>query len=130
MQGGDVGWIHESSMAEWMTKLVDPLQPGQTTDVVELPFGCTIIQLLERKQYERPRFEEVKPRLTSAVFEDKVAKQYKVWMEKLREKTFIERRGYFADAAQFGSSPFDKYRGAPGDQPGAEPGTDEDVPTP
>jgi peptidyl-prolyl cis-trans isomerase SurA len=104
--GGDIGWLHEESMADWMIDLIKPLMPGQVTQVVELPFGCTIIKLVERKEFEPISYEQAKPMLQMAVFEMKVAEEYRKWMEELRDRTFIERRGYFADAAQFGQSPF------------------------
>ncbi|MBW1686052.1 MAG: peptidylprolyl isomerase [Deltaproteobacteria bacterium] len=112
--GGDIGWLHTESMADWMIDLIEPLEAGQITQVMELPFGCTIIKLVERKKFEPISYEQAKPMLQMAVFEMKVAEEYHKWMEELRDHTFIERRGYFADAAQFGQSPF---RGRP-EQPG------------
>jgi peptidyl-prolyl cis-trans isomerase SurA len=114
--GGDIGWLHEESMAAWMIDLLKPLEAGHVTQVVELPFGCTIIKLVERKEFEPISYEQAKPMLQMAVFEMKVAEEYRKWMEELRENTFIERRGYFADAAQFGQSSFGKLRERPGDE--------------
>jgi peptidyl-prolyl cis-trans isomerase SurA len=114
--GGDIGWLHEESMADWMIELIKPLEAGHTTPVVELPFGCSIIKLVERKEFEPIGYEQAKPILQMEVFEMKVAEEYRKWMEKLRENTFIERRGYFADAAQFGKSPFGKRPEQSGDE--------------
>jgi len=104
--GGDIGWLHEKSMARWMIDLIKPLEPGQVTPVVELPFGCTIIKLVERKEFEPITYEQAKPMLQMEIFETKVAEEYHKWMEELRARTFIERRGYFADAANFPPSTF------------------------
>jgi peptidyl-prolyl cis-trans isomerase SurA len=106
--GGDIGWLHEESMADWMIELIEPLEAGHVTPVVELPFGCTIIKLVERREFEPISFEQAKPMLQMAVFEMKVAEEYRTWMEELREQTFIERRGYFADAARFRQSSLGK----------------------
>lgn len=113
--GGDIGWLHVESMADWMIDLIEPLKEGHVTRVVELPFGCTIIKLVERKEFQPISYEEAKPMLQMAVFEMKVAEEYRKWMEELRENTFIERRGYFADAARFAPSSFGKLQGQPGD---------------
>jgi len=113
--GGDIGWLHQESMAAWMIDLIEPLEAGQMTPVKELPFGCTIIKLVERKEFEPISYEQAKPMLQMAVFEMKVAEEYHKWMEELRDHTFIERRGYFADAAQFGQSPFGGRSRQPGD---------------
>ncbi len=98
-----------------MIDLIEPLEAGHVTQVVELPFGCTIIKLVERKEFQPISYEEAKPMLQMAVFEMKVAEEYREWMEELREKTYIERRGYFADAARFAPSSFGKLQGQPGD---------------
>lgn len=103
MQGGDIGWLHEDTLASWMIQAVAPLEPGGVSQVIELPFGCTLVKLVERRTYEKVSFEIAKPMLQGQVFEEKLADEYSSWMEELRGRTFIERRGYFADAARFSS---------------------------
>jgi peptidyl-prolyl cis-trans isomerase SurA len=104
MDGGDIGWIHRDSMAPWMLEALKPLQPGGVTDVIELPFGCGLMQLVERREWIPVTFEAAKPMLEQQAFEQKVAAEYRVWMDQLRENSYIERRGYFADAAKLKSS--------------------------
>jgi peptidyl-prolyl cis-trans isomerase SurA len=105
-RGGDVGWLHEDKLAGWMRGLIAPLQDGQVSEVAKLPFGCTVVMLVERKTYEPVSFEQAKQALHDELFDEKVNDAYRKWMEGLRERTFIERRGYFAEAARFGESPF------------------------
>ena len=83
---------------------ISKLDDGGVTPVLFLPFGCTLLKLVERQSYQVVTFEVAKSALSEEVFEDAMAEEYRVWMEELREATFIERRGYFADAAQFGNS--------------------------
>jgi len=64
--------------------------------VIELPFGCTILRMVERREYEPVTFEAAKPSLEEEVHQRKVMEKYREWMEDLRKRTFIERRGYFA----------------------------------
>jgi peptidyl-prolyl cis-trans isomerase SurA len=104
-QGGDIGWLHEDSLASWMVFAVRDLDDGGVSPVIELPFGCTIVKLVERKQYEPVTYEQAKDGIRQALFEEKLAAEYRSWMEELRHKTYIERRGYFADAAKLGSAP-------------------------
>ena len=117
-RGGDIGWLHQDSMASWMLDLIEPLEGGQMSDVVRLPFGCTFIELVERQEYEPVSYEKAKTQLQNEVFEQKVSQEYRTWMEELRAHTFIERRGYFADAAQLGRSGPGSRRTSTG-----EPGT-------
>ena len=102
--GGDIGWLHEDSMASWMIDLLKPMQPGDMSEVIELPFGCTILKLVERRMHEPVDYEAAKDRLANEVFDRKVTEEYREWMEELRKESFIERRGYFADAAELRGS--------------------------
>jgi peptidyl-prolyl cis-trans isomerase SurA len=103
--GGDIGWLHLQSMAPWMVEMVEPLQPGQLSGVAQLPIGCTFVQLVERRDWKPVSFEEAKPALQAEVYERQLAAEYRKWMDELRERTFIERRGYFAEAAKLTGAP-------------------------
>jgi peptidyl-prolyl cis-trans isomerase SurA len=100
-QGGDIGWLHEGMVADWMTELIGPLEDGQVSQVMELSFGCTIVKLVERKEFTPISYEEARTALYNELFDQRASDAYRNWMEQLRERTFIERRGYFADAARF-----------------------------
>jgi len=100
-QGGDIGWLHMDSMAKWMVELIEPLGPGEISPVAELPFACTIVMLIERREWKPVSYADVKDSLHMEVFDTKLRREYGIWMEELRDRTFIERRGYFADAAAF-----------------------------
>ncbi len=104
MDGGDIGWIHRDSMAPWMQEALTPLQAGGVTGVLELPFGCGLMQLVERREWIPVTYEAAKPMLEQRAFEEKVHVEYRIWMDQLRESSYIERRGYFADAAKLGSN--------------------------
>ncbi len=115
--GGDIGWLHEDSLADWMNGEISKLDDGDVTPVLFLPFGCTVLKLVERQSYEIITLEMAKSALGQEVFEDAMAEEYRVWMEELRDATFIERRGYFADAAQLGDSTFGANRSEGSDLP-------------
>jgi peptidyl-prolyl cis-trans isomerase SurA len=101
--GGDIGWLHVDTMASWMKAEIAALQPGSRSGVIELPFGCTLLELVERRDYEPVSFEAAKPSLEQQVRQRKLMEEYREWMEDLRQRTFIERRGYFAQAASLGA---------------------------
>jgi peptidyl-prolyl cis-trans isomerase SurA len=103
LDGGDIGWIHADSMAPWMMEALAGLEPGGVTGVIELPFGCSLMKLVERRDWRPITFEAAKPMLEEQVFQQKLAEEYRKWMNQLRETSYIERRGYFADAARLGA---------------------------
>jgi peptidyl-prolyl cis-trans isomerase SurA len=104
-QGGDIGWLHVGAMASWMRDPLQHLEPGATSPVIELPFGCTLLQLVERKSFEPVSFEQAKASLQQEVYQRKVMEKYREWMESLRKRTFISRRSYFAETASASAKP-------------------------
>jgi peptidyl-prolyl cis-trans isomerase SurA len=89
-----------------MREALAPLEPGGVSDLVILPFGCSVLQLVERRAYEPVSLEQATPALRREIWEQKLDREYRTWIEDLRERSYIERRGYFADAARFGESTF------------------------
>jgi parvulin-like peptidyl-prolyl isomerase len=87
-----------------MSDVVDSLKDGETSDVIELPFGCSLLKLVERREFQPVSFEEAQERLQIEIFEQHVDEEFRKWMEELRAQTFIERKGHFADAAMLGSN--------------------------
>lgn len=115
-QGGDIGWLHVSSLAPWMAEPVAKLEPGQVSPVNRQPFGCNLLKLVERRAFERVSFETAEPQLHREIQQMLMEAEFVVWMEELREHTFIQRYGYFADAAQLDATtdnPADTETGAP-----------------
>jgi len=99
-QGGDIGWLHASSLAGWMAELVAKLEPGEVSSVNQQPFGCNLLKLVERKAYERTSYETATPELYREIQQRMMETEFVVWMEELRDHIFIQRYGYFADAAK------------------------------
>jgi peptidyl-prolyl cis-trans isomerase SurA len=102
-QGGDIGWLHTDSLASWMADVVGSLQDGETSEVIELPFGCSLLKIVERREFEHLSYEEVKDQLQVEIYQQHLDQAFRDWIEDLRGKTYIERKGHFADAAMLGS---------------------------
>ena len=94
-QGGDLGWIHRSDLAEWMSKTVDPMQPGEISDVISMPFGCNLLQLVDRREFKPVSFEEAAPHLRNELFQKKTEVEYTNWLDVLRGQTYIQRKAAF-----------------------------------
>jgi peptidyl-prolyl cis-trans isomerase SurA len=110
--GGDIGWLPLDSVAGWMRAALAPLEPGDVSGVIVLPFGCSVLQLVEQRAYEPVTLEQARGRLAQEIWERKLEREYRKWLEELREHSYIERRGHFAEAARFGQQPFARGGGA------------------
>ena len=100
--GGDIGWLPLASVAPWMSQALTGLPDGGISDVLVLPFGCSLLQLVERRVLEPVSFEQAKDALSRELWERKLEYEYHTWIEELRGHSYIERHGYFADAAKLG----------------------------
>lgn len=104
--GGDIGWLERDQLAGWMHDALVPLEQGGVSETLVLPFGCSILRLEEEREVQRLSFEQVRTRLHEELWSRKMEDAYRKWMEELREQTYIERRGYFAEASQLGQATF------------------------
>jgi peptidyl-prolyl cis-trans isomerase SurA len=94
-RGGDLGWIHRKDLAEWMSDRVDTMKPGELSPVIEMPFGCNLLQLVDRREFEPVTFEQAAPQLQNFIFNQKTEVEYTEWLDVLRAQTYIDRKGAF-----------------------------------
>ena len=94
-RGGDLGWIHRKDLAGWMARPIDGMQPGELSGVIEMPFGCNILQLVDRRSFAPITFEQAAPQLQTYLFNQKSEEEYGKWLDVLRGQTYIERKGAF-----------------------------------
>jgi peptidyl-prolyl cis-trans isomerase SurA len=94
-QGGDLGWIHRSDLAEWMRGEVDGMAVGELSGVISMPFGCNLLQLVDRQEFKPVSYEQAEPELRNYLFQQKTEVEYTNWLDILRAQTFIERKAAF-----------------------------------
>jgi peptidyl-prolyl cis-trans isomerase SurA len=101
-KGGDIGWFHASSLAPWMTSAIESLPAGGTSEVIEMPFGCNLLHIVDKRLYEEITYEGARKHLADYLYQQRLGEEYASFIEKLRQETFIERKGVFAGAARLG----------------------------
>ena len=94
-RGGDLGWIHRKDLAGWMSDIVDGMQPGQLSEVISMPFGCNLLELVDRREFKRVTYEQAQTQLRNYLFQQKTEVEYTEWLDVLRQQTYIERKGAF-----------------------------------
>jgi peptidyl-prolyl cis-trans isomerase SurA len=98
-----VGWVHESDLAPWMVEPIRALGVGEVSPVIEMPFGCNLFQVVERRGFEAVTFEEAQPELYAEIYNQRLEAEYEKWIDEIRGRTYIDRKGMFAQAARLGS---------------------------
>jgi peptidyl-prolyl cis-trans isomerase SurA len=94
-RGGDLGWMHRKDLATWMADSIDELDSGELSEVIQMPFGCNLLQLVDRRAFERIELDDAKAQLQNIVFQRKTEVEYTKWLDELREHTYIERKSGF-----------------------------------
>lgn len=100
----DLGFVHVSALAPWMAAALEGMTPGSISDVIELPVGCAVLRLLERREVQPVDFEQAQERIRQALLEKKFDEELEAFLAKLRKQTYVERKGAFADAARADAS--------------------------
>jgi peptidyl-prolyl cis-trans isomerase C len=73
--GGDLDWANASSYVPEFSQAMIKLNKGQTTDApVKSQFGWHVIRLDDVREAQLPQMEEVKPQITQALQQQKLAK--------------------------------------------------------
>ena len=95
---GELGWLHEGRLAGWMSPQLSGATAGTVTQVIETDFGCNVLVVVDRRPYVAKGYDEVREQLHERLFAERMQREYLKFMDKLREQTYIERKGVFAEA--------------------------------
>jgi peptidyl-prolyl cis-trans isomerase SurA len=101
----DLGWLPQQALAPWMQSAVANLEPGQVSDVIELPVGCAVLTLVERRTVEALSYEQAKGPLRDVLAEQAFQEEYVRFIDRIRKQTYVDRRGEFASADVAGPPP-------------------------
>ena len=86
-KGGDLDWANPASYVNEFTEALLKLEKGKTTDApVKSQFGWHVIRLVDVRQAELPKLEEVKPQVAQQLQQQKLVK----FQEDLRAKAKVE----------------------------------------
>lgn len=89
-RGGDLGFIAKGDTVPEFEKVAFALKEGETSSVVETPYGYHIIRLIERKKKRNPDFEEIKQDLLQYVYTKNSEKYYEQYIEDLKKRATIK----------------------------------------
>jgi len=91
-RGGDLGWFRKGQMVAAFEDAAFNMKPGETSGVVESPFGLHIIRVVEKRHIDPNSFEahrdEIEQLLTNAELQNQLPR----WIAGLKADAIIERK--------------------------------------
>ena len=88
--GGDLGFFSKGQMAPQFEQAAFALQPGQTSAVVESPFGYHIIRVIEAKPGRDLSFDEVKGQINDYLKQQQRDQKGQEFVDQLKAKAKIQ----------------------------------------
>ena len=88
-KGGDLGWPTVAYAPEFQAAL-DKLKKGQTSGLVQTPYGWHIIRITAERSGSQQSLEEVKAQIEQIIIQQRRADAYQKFLNNLRKKADIE----------------------------------------
>lgn len=89
-KGGDLGYFKRGQMVPAFEEVAFKLKPGEVSDIVKTRFGYHLIKVVDKKPESTVPYAEIKDRLAQYLKRDKVQKEIKQLVEKLRKEAKVE----------------------------------------
>ena len=80
-------------MASELLTMNDAIPVSQ---VIDMPFGCNLLQLVERRPFRPITLAQARPQIEQEIYRGKTEEEYGKWVTTLRERTYISRMGIYA----------------------------------
>jgi parvulin-like peptidyl-prolyl isomerase len=88
-KGGDLGWPSTPFVAEFQAA-IDALDKGETSALVQTPYGWHIIRVTDERTGSQQELEEVTDQIREILIQQRRADAYQEFLDELREAAEIE----------------------------------------
>ena len=88
-EGGDLGWAGPGTFVPEFEKQLAQLQPDEISMPFKTQFGCHIIQVLGRLQYDTTQ-ESLHQQAFAHLRESKADEEVELWLRHLRDEAYVE----------------------------------------
>lgn len=90
-RGGDLGWLSPGDTVPEFERAMNALEPGQTSEPVQSPFGWHLIQVIERRNEDMSK-ERQRVLARQAIRGRKSDEAYQEWVRQQRDRAYVELR--------------------------------------
>ena len=88
--GGDMGTFKRGELLPAIDEYAFSMKPGEVSPVIRTEGGFHIVKVLARREPAALSEEERRAEVKEVIFSEKAEEDFKVWIEKLRKKAYIE----------------------------------------
>jgi len=92
-RGGDLGWFRKGQMVAAFEDAAFAMKPGETSGVVESPFGLHIIRVVAKRHIDPNSFEAHRDRIQQLLTNAEMQNQVPRWITGLKANAVIEYKG-------------------------------------
>ncbi len=89
-QGGDIGSVQAEDLLPALSEAVGLLVRNTYTNIVQTPYGFTILKLVDTNKGEIVPFESLKEKINEQIVLEESNKRYDDYINKLRKSSYIE----------------------------------------
>ena len=89
VQGTDLGFFSLADLAAQLQQVVEKMNPGDYSGVLETNFGYQIIYVQKVEESQAKPLESVEAEIEQILFKEMVDNKYQQWLEQLRAKSHI-----------------------------------------
>lgn len=89
-KGGDLGYFGRGQMVPPFEAVAFKMKPGEVSDIVKTDFGYHLIKVADKKAESTIPFDEIKEKLGQYLKQEKVQKEIKESVDKLRKEAKVE----------------------------------------
>ncbi len=90
-KGGDMGFLEPGDAGPEFDQALATLKPGEISDVIESPFGYSIVRVVERKSEDQSAQKE-RNLARQVLRERKLQEAMEDWMRQVRDRAYVEFR--------------------------------------
>lgn len=90
-KGGDLGWIFPEDVTPEFVTAMNALKIGETSGVVETPYGFHLIQVVERKSEDLSK-DKRRAAARQVIRDRKLAEATEDWLRQVRDRAYVEFR--------------------------------------
>lgn len=91
VKGGDLGFFRRGQMVKPFEDAAFALKPNEISDIVETQYGYHLIKVEEKKPATTPAYAEIKERLNQHLKEQKIDREAKEYIDRLKKDAKIEK---------------------------------------